>query len=104
MPGLSCNGSTRGLKELSAQIEAVGAESDKGDLERRKWRSRNRFISTPPTTAEGLALVATVQLMWHGEVEDAQMLEACAGATLARHILAATPADVLQRAGLDERS
>jgi hypothetical protein len=43
--------------------------------------------------------------MWHGEVaEGSQFVEARAGATLARHILAATPADVLQRAGLGERS
>ena len=94
-----------GLKELSTQVEAVEAESDKGDLKRRKWALEEQIAVTPPTTAEGLALVATVQLMWHGEVaEDAQMLEARAGATLARHILAETPADVLQRAGLGERS
>jgi hypothetical protein len=79
------------------------------ELERRRealWMEQRRLgdliAATMPTTAAGVAIVAAVLLEWHRETGEGHYYETdqSAGQTLARHILANTPPEVLRRAGL----
>jgi hypothetical protein len=74
------------------------------DLVRQSYELDERIAATAPATLEGAAIVAAVLLSWY-EMEGNTLhdLDQDAGATLARYFLAGLPADVKQRAGLEER-
>jgi hypothetical protein len=86
----------RAVVELERQREPLWVE---------EWEIVGRIVSTPPTTVEGAAIVATA-LLWMVETsgEETRLDEITAGTTLATYFLAGLPADVLERAGLEPRS
>jgi hypothetical protein len=92
------------MVEIRAEQDATDEFDD--DVSARESELEKLIGRTPPTTPEGAAIIAAMIIAGHkmmypdGRGMDWIEPEDRAGDTLARHLLAATPADVLRRAGL----
>jgi hypothetical protein len=87
-------------QRLNKAREAIYGDLGEDELGVQQWALEEKIAETMPTTPEGLAIVATVCLVWAAEVHYHEV-ETKAGITLARYFLAGLPPAVLQRAGLE---
>jgi hypothetical protein len=84
----------------AAKAAADAAEDgpDEDELGDRYINIEARIAKTTPVSPEGLAIVATVLLVWS---RDGSLPKDVASVTVSQYILSTAPADVLRRAGLE---
>ena len=87
------------VKELRDALALEPVNED--DLARREYEVEEMIATTAPRTPEGLAVVCATLLLWQSDGTTLFEIDQDAGATIARYILAATPAAVLARAGVE---
>ena len=91
------------VAEIAALDKAGGSDAEVDPLFTRQCDLEELIVTTPPTTAEGLAIVAAASLSFH-DFDARPEVDGAGAVTMAGYILAHTPPDVLRRAGVEAQS